>query len=43
VLVNHIADDMISHPKQLDALYYEKLSEGEKKQITKRDAGNISS
>jgi len=43
VLVNRIADDMISHPKQLDALYYEKLSEGEKKQITKRDAGNISS
>ena len=41
VLVNRIADDMISHPKQLDALYDEKLSEGEKKQIAKRDAGSI--
>ena len=40
VLVNRIADDMISHPKQLDALYDEKLSEGQKKQIAKRDAGN---
>ncbi len=43
ILVNRIADDMISHPKQLDALYDEKLSEGEKRQIAKRDAGRTPS
>jgi hypothetical protein len=37
-LVNQIAQDMISHPKELDALYDEKLTQGQKDQIAKRDA-----
>jgi hypothetical protein len=36
-LVNRIADDMITHPKELDALYNEKVPEGAKAQIAKRD------
>ena len=37
-LVNRIAYDMITHPKEVDALFDTKLSQGQKDQIAKRDA-----
>jgi hypothetical protein len=36
-LVNRIAFDMITHPKEVDALFAEKLPQGAKDQIAKRD------
>jgi hypothetical protein len=36
-LVNRIAFDMITHPKQLDALYEEKVPQSVKDQIARRD------
>ena len=38
-LVNRIADDMISHPKALDALYEDKVTQAQKDQIARRDIG----
>ena len=37
-LVNRIAFDMITHPKEVQALFDEKVSQGVKDQIAKRDA-----
>jgi hypothetical protein len=36
-LVNRIAQDLITHPKELQALFEEKVPEGAKRQIAKRD------
>jgi hypothetical protein len=36
-LVNRIAFDMITHPKEVEALFAEKVPQGVKKQIAKRD------
>lgn len=37
-LINLIAEEMITKPKALDALYDEKLTQGQKAQIARRDA-----
>ena len=36
-LVNRIAQDLITHPKELQELFEEKVPEGAKRQIAKRD------